>query len=273
MPPRRLLTLAQQGLAGKATQLRRMSREHRLAVLVATVTALSMRAVDDVLELFDLLMVTDLMSRAERESKDEKLRRYPRVSRNAGKLAEAVRVLLDMVDVGLGVVWDMIEKKVSVGKLRAAVAVIDELVPANDAELDGQRMQELSGRLATVRPFLPLMMSTIEFGATPDGAPVLAAMRGLGELLAAKPGKLSARWLDARQVDHDLITGGWKRLVYPDERPAETVDRAAYTMCLLEQFHRHSSTATSSPSHRRSGGTPERICSPEPFGSPPGMRA
>jgi TnpA family transposase len=243
VPPRRLLTLAQQGLAGKATQLRRMSREHRLAVLVATVTALSTRAVDDVLELFDLLMVTDLMSRAERESKDEKLRRYPRVSRNAGKLAEAVRVLLDMVDVdqdvGLGVVWDMIERKVSVGELRAAVAVIDELVPATDAELDGQRMQELSGRLATVRPFLPLMMSTIEFGATPDGARVLAAMRGLGELLAARPGKLSARWLDARQVDHDLITGGWKRLVYPDGRPAETVDRAAYTMCLLEQFHRH----------------------------------
>lgn len=94
VPPRRLLTLAQHGLAGKATQLRRMSREHRLAVLVATVIALSMRAADDVLELFDLLMVTDLMSRAERESKDEKLRRYPRVSRNAGKLAEAVRVLL-----------------------------------------------------------------------------------------------------------------------------------------------------------------------------------
>jgi len=33
------------------------------------------------------------LSKAERESKDEKLRRYPRVSRNAGKLAAAVRVL------------------------------------------------------------------------------------------------------------------------------------------------------------------------------------
>jgi hypothetical protein len=141
VPPRRLLMLAQHGLAGKATQLRRMTREHRLAVLVATVTALQARAADDVLELFDLLMVTDLMSRAERESKDEKLRRYPRVSRNAGRLADAVRVLLEMVDVdrdvGLGVVWDLIEAKVSGSELRAAVAVIDELVPANDAELNG----------------------------------------------------------------------------------------------------------------------------------------
>lgn len=243
VPPRRLLGLAQHGLAGKAAQLRRMTREHRLAVLVATVTALSARAADDVLELFDLLMVTDLVSRAERESKDEKLRRYPRVSRNAGKLADAVRVLLEMVDIdediGLGVVWDMIEAKVTGNELRTAVAVIDELVPAADAELDGQRAEELAGRLATVRPFLPLMMRTIGFGSTPDGAPVLAAMRTLGELLAAKPSKLSAAWLDARQVDHDLIGGAWKRLVYPDPRPAETVDRAAYTMCLLEQFHRH----------------------------------
>ena len=243
VPPRRLLVLAQHGLAGKAAQLRRMSRDHRLAVLVATVTALSARAADDVLELFDLLMVTDLVSRAERESRDEKLRRYPRVSRHAGKLADAVRVLLEMIeineDVGLGVVWDMIERKVTGSELRTAVAVIDELVPASDAELDGQRAQELAGRLATVRPFLPLMMRTIDFGATPDGAPVLAAMRKLGELLAAKPSKLSATWLDARQVDHDLITGAWKRLAYPDWRPSETVDRAAYTMCVLEQFHRH----------------------------------
>ena len=125
VPPRRLLGLAQYGLAGKAAQLRRMTRQHRLAVLVATVAALSARATDDVLELFDLLMVTDLVSRAERESKDEKLRRYPRLSRNAGKLADAVRVLLEMIevneDVGLGVVWDMTERKVTGNELRVAV--------------------------------------------------------------------------------------------------------------------------------------------------------
>ena|ERR1017187_4954853 len=32
--------------------------------------------------------------------------------------------------------------------------------------------------------------------------------------------------------------GYWKRLVYKEGRPAETVHRAAYTLCLLEQFHR-----------------------------------
>jgi hypothetical protein len=67
-----------------------------VAVIVATVKVLSGKATDDVLELFDLLMVTDLMSKAERESRDENLRRYPRVSRHAGKLTAAVKVLLEM---------------------------------------------------------------------------------------------------------------------------------------------------------------------------------
>ncbi|QHE73143.1 Tn3 family transposase [Rhodococcus sp. WAY2] len=242
VPPRRLLGLATHGIAGKTTLLRRMSREHRLAVLVATVSALSARAIDDALELFDLVMTTELLSKAERESKDEKLRRYPRVSRNAGKLAAAVTVLLEMSevnpDISLEMVWDLIENAVTKSELRAAVAVIDELVPANDAELNGQRLEELAGRLATVRPFLPLMMRTIEFGATADGAPVLKAMKTLADLLTTKS-KLPATYLDARLVDHDLITGGWSRLVYREGRPPETVDRAAYTLCVLEQFHRH----------------------------------
>lgn len=243
VPPRRLVGLATYGMSSKAPQLRRLEpREHRVAVLVATVKVLTARATDDVLELFDLLMVTDLMSKAERESREEKLRRYPRVSRYAGKLAAAVKVLLEMTevkpDLSLQMMWDYIENSVTKSELRAAVAVIDELVPVDDAELDGQRLEELSGRLATVRIFLPSMMSTVEFGATTDGAAVLAAMKALAELMTTKS-KLPATWLDARKVDHDVIGGGWKRLVYREGRPPETVDRAAYTLCLLEQFHRH----------------------------------
>jgi TnpA family transposase len=242
VPPRRLLALATHGASGKATLLRRLPREHKIAVLVATVVALSARAVDDVLELFDTLMTTELLSKAERESANEKLRRYPRVSRNAGKLAAAVKMLLALEELdpntGLAAVWELIENEVPKHELRAAVAVIEELVPPTDAELDGQRMEELAGRLATVRPFLPLLMETVAFGATGDGVPVLAAMKTLATLLTVKS-KLPASYLDARQVDHDLVIGGWQRLVYAPGRPDGTVHRAAYVFCLLEQFHRH----------------------------------
>ncbi|MEU7769325.1 hypothetical protein AB0B25_30135 [Nocardia sp. NPDC049190] len=63
MPPRRLLGLATLGLSGRAGQLRRMQREHLLAVLVATVFTLRSRAVDDVLELFDQVMARGVQVR------------------------------------------------------------------------------------------------------------------------------------------------------------------------------------------------------------------
>ncbi|WP_227999729.1 Tn3 family transposase [Nocardia australiensis] len=244
VPPRRLLGLATLGLSGRVSQLRRMPREHLLAVLVATVFTMRANAVDDVLGVFDQVMVNDLISKAERQSKDEKLRRYPRVSRTAGKLASAVRVLLEMTEVDaqmpIQLVWDLIENAVTKAELRAAIATVEELVPASDAELDGQRLEELAGRVNTVRMFLPSLMRTVEFGATGDGKAVLTAMHTIADLLTAPCARgASVRWFDARRVDHDLAGGGWQRLVYPSERPEGTVDRAAYTLCVLEQFHRN----------------------------------
>lgn len=162
VPPRRLIALAAHGITGKTSHLRRMrsQRERLLALLTATAHTLRSKAVDDVLELFDLLMVTDLMAKAERQSKDEKLRRYPRVTRNAGKLARAVRVLLEMSEadpqLSLELVWDLIENTVSKSELRAALAAIDELVPQADPEFDEQRLdgQGVAGDLDA--QFLPL---------------------------------------------------------------------------------------------------------------------
>jgi hypothetical protein len=53
--------------------------------------------------------------------------------------------------------------------------------------------------------------------------------------------------LNARKVDHDLIGGAWQRLVYRPGRPEGMVDKSAYTMCVLEQFHR----ASQAPRHLR----------------------
>jgi hypothetical protein len=95
-----------------------------------------------------------------------------------------VKVLLEMTevkpDLSLDMMWDLIENTATKSELRAAVAVIDELVPVDDGQLNGQRLQELAGRLATVRVFLPLMMRT------------------LAELMTAKS-KLPDGYLDARK--------------------------------------------------------------------------
>ena len=112
--------------ASGGRSVRRHPEPRRLATLVATVRSLEAKAADDALELFDVLMTNDLMARAARESRKEKLRRYPRLSKDAGKLAAAVGVPLDALEheqqLSLDLLWEAIESTVSRAELRAAVA-------------------------------------------------------------------------------------------------------------------------------------------------------
>lgn len=64
VPPRRLAELSRYGMQGKASLLRRHSDARRLATLLATVEYLRTRAVDDALDLLDLLITSKLLARA-----------------------------------------------------------------------------------------------------------------------------------------------------------------------------------------------------------------
>jgi len=245
VPRRRTVALARYGMAAKAPLLRRHPEPRRLATLVATVHSLGARAVDDALELFDVLMTNDLMARAARASREEKLQRYPKLSKDAGKLAQAVGVLLEALDGDQAVpverVWALIEAKVSREELRAAVAHLADIAPPPGAKPGEEWRVGLVDRFASVRAFVPILATSIHFGATTVAAPVLAAMDALPGLLDLRATrKVPAGYLDERHVIAGVVpTGWWQRLVYPPERPPGTVDRAAYVFCVLEQFHRH----------------------------------
>lgn len=107
------------------------------------------------------------------------------------------------------------------------------------ADPQGQWRAAVVERFAAVRGFVKMLCQVIEFGATADSAPVLGAMRDLGELLETRPSaRVPTGWLDARRVNVDLVPPGWwQRLVFAPERPAGTVDRNAYVFCVLELFH------------------------------------
>jgi hypothetical protein len=77
VPRRRVTDLARHGMAARPQALRRMGEPRRLATLVATVAYLEGRAVDDCLELLDLLMTTELLGKAERAVGEEHKRRHP----------------------------------------------------------------------------------------------------------------------------------------------------------------------------------------------------
>ena len=72
----------------------------QLATLLATVAHLGGQAVDDALELLDLLMVAHVAGPAKRAADRENLKRYPRLSRGSAALAAAVEVLLEATSPG-----------------------------------------------------------------------------------------------------------------------------------------------------------------------------
>ncbi|GII78045.1 hypothetical protein Sru01_30270 [Sphaerisporangium rufum] len=90
VPLRRLAELSRYGVDGKASLPRWHSDTRRLAALLSTAVHLTTRAVDDALDLLDVLIATKLLARAERETTREKVKTLPRVERASAKLAAAV---------------------------------------------------------------------------------------------------------------------------------------------------------------------------------------
>ena len=261
VPHRRVVELARWGMAGKAPALRRHRSSRRLATLAATVVYLEARAIDDALELFDVLMVNDLMARAQRQSTAEKVRRYPRVARDAARCAAAVAVLLESSTdsaASLRTIWEAIDAVVPRDELRAAVANIGELTPAPDGDPGGEWRAGIVERYAVVRRFMPQLCQTIHFGATAEAAPVLGALQKLPALLDARASRrVPAGYLDATLVAPEVVPPGWwRQLVFPSDRPKGTVHRAAYVFCVLEQFHQRLRRRDIFPPPRPGGPTP-----------------
>jgi hypothetical protein len=70
VPTRRLRDLAHWGLPATAPRPSRSAR--RIATLVATLAHLQATSIDGCLELFDVIMTTDLLAKAERETNKQR---------------------------------------------------------------------------------------------------------------------------------------------------------------------------------------------------------
>ncbi|NEA59636.1 Tn3 family transposase [Streptomyces sp. SID13666] len=247
IPPRRLSELSRYGVDGKASLLKRHGDSRRLATLLATSVYLTTRAVDDALDLLEVLIATKLLAKAGRDTVKEKIKTLPRVERAGSKLATAFQVVFDTTseqvdtDTGeisppkvetLAAMWEQIEAVVPRVELAAAIAALFELTPPLDSDADEAWRAMLVTRFATVRPFLMLLVTVVDFGATPEGAPVLAALKSLPDLMGRKK-------VGPAEIDTELLAGSWRRLALtaPHLEPG-TVDWKAYTFCVLESFHR-----------------------------------
>jgi uncharacterized protein DUF4158/Tn3 transposase DDE domain-containing protein len=242
--------LARYGMACKAPTIRGLTEQRRTATMLATVRHLEGAAVDDALLLFDALMTTKLLARAERLSTTEKLRTLPRFRKAAGVVATVLAALWDVAEadeelaaqaeadgvaaerVYLSQAWEQIEQVAGREEVAKALATVVEMVPDADEDDDAAWRAQLVSRYPTVRGVLEPLATVIPWGATAAGAPVVAALRAL-------PGVLARRPPGAEHVAEEIVTGSWRRLVYgnPDLPPPQ-IDRAAYTFCVLEVLWR-----------------------------------
>ena len=231
VPANRLSMLARYGLTAKAPR--------GTATLVAAARHLEASAVDDALDLFDLLMATRLIAPARRASERERLAALPRLERASVTLAGAVTALLDVLAaadadaVGVADAWRAVEQVAPRDRVREAAAVVGELVP-DDSAGEAAMRAALAGRYRVVRPFLVLLSEALPLDAAPAGQKILAAVRTLPDLAARR---VRQRPLSRNEIDADLVPPVWGRAVYGNrDLPPGAVDRDAYVLCVLEQL-------------------------------------
>jgi len=220
--PVKLAELARYGMLAKAPKIRQLESDRRIATLLATVRHLEGVAVDDALLLFDLLMSTVLLSRASRAGDAEKLKNLPKLRVAAARLAAAWTIVTDTPPIqpagnaGEGErvttvpeVLQAVEQVVSRERLEAAVATVLELLPLPSTEDDGdlEWRVELVDRYGTVKSFASMLASVIPWGATAAGSAIVAALKGLPKVMAArKPASSTSR---GSRIWSSGPGGGW----------------------------------------------------------------
>ncbi|ROQ65243.1 TnpA family transposase [Streptomyces sp. CEV 2-1] len=246
VPPVKLAELARYGMSAHAPTLRRLAEPRRTATVLATMRYLEGSSVDDALTLFDVLMATKLLARAEREEDKAKLKGLPKLRKAAAKVASAVSVLLDVpiesdggeddaesVPLSVAQAWERIEQLVTREELAKAIVELGELLPeGTDEDADTAWRKQLLERYATVRPFTSLLAEVIPWGATQAGTPIVEALRELPKVQARrKPGP--------EHIDASLLDGTWRRLVLGNPLLAVNgyIDKHAWTFCVLEALH------------------------------------
>ena len=239
VPAARMAGLARYGLSSKAPTLKRLEVTRQTATLLATVRHLETATVDDALDLLHALMASKLLAKAERMGNDAKLKALPQLRKAAKKVAAAVDVLMSTppaTEAGEVVsvldAWSAIEAVVPREQLAAALATIAAVVPDGDGDDAAEWRAELVARYGTVRGFIRMLVDVVDLGATEAGASAVRALKRLPELIGRKR-------VSAAEVDGQLVTGSWRRLVFANPAlPDGTVDKAAYSFCVLEQLHR-----------------------------------
>lgn len=271
IPPNRMAALARYALGSKAALLERAAEPKRTAMLTAVMRHLEAKAIDEALDLFQVLMAPRLLNTAKRKTEKERLSTLPQLEKASRTLARAAKVLfgeLELVevhgtDVDVAALWAALEEVAPRAAVMTAAATVVSLVPEDEDAAGVAMRAALVTRYNAVKPFLALLGESKALSADSGGKRVLAGVRALPALARRK---VSVKPLLPREVDDKLVPPAWRKAVYANpDLPQGAVDRDAYVVCVLEQLHRalNNRDVFAAPSHRWSNPRARLLEGPE----------
>jgi len=220
VPAGRLKALARHAASSWAAVIARMPPDRRIATLLAFARAFEATALDDALDLLDLI-ITELLAQAKLAGEKERLRTLRDLDAAALQLRDVCTVLLDET-CSSARVRSLAFARVSRPQLAEAVALVESLARPPEDDYQG----ELLDRYRRVRRFWPCLLRAVTFQATQAGRPLVNAL----SILAALEDQ---REPDLSQLPLDVVSRAWRRLVVNSDR---TIDRRGYTLCVLHRL-------------------------------------
>ncbi len=219
VPPVKVQVLARYASTAWAASITRMPEERRIATLIAFLSAFETSALDDAIDLLDML-ITDIAKQAKSLGEKKRLRTLKDLDQAAIALRKACMIILDDTykDENLR---EAIFTSIARSSIKDAVTIVDEIARPQD----GRFHQELIERYRRVRMFLPALLKTVSFQATASGKLVLRAFQFLSRTK-------KNRALTVKDVPMGVISSSWKRLVINKGE----INIPAYTLCVLEKF-------------------------------------
>ena len=220
IPPVRLKNLARHAGLISMPKIARMADDKRAAILVAFAKAFETIALDDALDILDLL-ITEIAGDAKRLGRKNRLRTLKDLDKSALALAGACAPVLNE-EIHGDRPRDAIFSRHSKEELAGYVAIVNGLARPGD----GRFHDEMVERYGRVRRFLPRLLNDIAFKAAPGGEATLEALDYLAAL-----GPSRKQTLDDPPLD--IVANPWKRSVLDEGKRAS---RRGYTLCFLDRL-------------------------------------
>lgn len=220
IPPVRLKNLARHAGIITVPKIARMPEDKRTAILVAFVKSFETIALDDALDVLDML-ITEIAGNAKRLGQKNRLRTLKDLDKSALALADVCALILNE-ETHDDQLREVIFTRVTKTRLAESIAMVKNLARPYDDNFH----EELAEQFGRVKRFLPRLLNDIAFKAAPAGKMTLAALDYLAEV-----GTSRKQILD--NPPRAIIAPSWKRLVFDKEGQ---INKRGYTLCFLDKL-------------------------------------